>query len=161
MANLGVILISGQELVANLAASLSEPNDHPWAFTKWIRQMAGLTEGTYVAWIELVDAQGKQVNRFTPSSAELRARRMVVGQVVTPIGKTAQPFFDGYPFEFRFKSPDDKATTERFASAPRCGRWPATWDQVAAGLGAAHGAGGVRTACRLPRQAKGRIELQR
>lgn len=109
MANLGVILISGQELVANLAASLSEPNDHPWAFTKRIRQMAGLTEGTYVAWIELVDAKGKQVNRFTPSSAELRARRVVVGQVVTPIGETSQPFFDGYPFEFRFKSPDDKA----------------------------------------------------
>lgn len=65
MANLGVILISGQELVTNLGASLEQPGDHPWAFTKWIRQMAGLTEGTHVAWIELVDPQGKQVNRFT------------------------------------------------------------------------------------------------
>jgi 5-methylcytosine-specific restriction protein B len=109
MANLGVILISGQEMVANLAASLSEPDDHPWAFTKWIRQMAGLTEGTYVAWIELVDAEGRQVNRFTPSSAELSARRVVVGQVVTPVAERSQPFFDGYPFEFRFKNPDDKA----------------------------------------------------
>ncbi|MEA2493157.1 MAG: hypothetical protein QOJ29_1068, partial [Thermoleophilaceae bacterium] len=109
MANLGVILISGQELVTNLAASLEEPGDHPWAFTKWIRQMAGLVEGTHVAWMELVDSQGRQVNRFTPSGAELHTRRVVLGEVATPITEASPPFFDGYPFEFRFRSADDTA----------------------------------------------------
>lgn len=108
MADLGVILISGHELVDNLGRALGEAAPKPWAFTKWIRQMQGLTTGTYVAWIEFIDGQGRQVNRFTPSNAELHARRVVLGKVASPVVERGDPFFEGYPFEFRFADSSDE-----------------------------------------------------
>lgn len=103
MADLGVILISGQELVDNLDRALGEAAPQPWAFTKWIRQMQGLTTGTYVAWIEFIDGQGQQVNRFTPSNAELHARRVVLGRVSSPVVERGDPFFDGYSLRVPFR----------------------------------------------------------
>lgn len=108
MTDLGVILISGHELTNNLERSLKQDGNHPWAFTQWIRQMAGLRPGTYVAWIDFVDRNGRQVNRFTPSGAELRARRVVLARIASPVKETASPFFDGYPYEFRFEEPVDE-----------------------------------------------------
>ncbi len=102
MSNLGVILISGQELVGNLTNALAEEDPKPWAFNKWIRQMQGLNPGTFVAWVEFVDGSGRQVNRFTPSNAELKAKRIVLAKVSAPVAERGDPYFDGYPHEFRF-----------------------------------------------------------
>ena len=47
--------------------------------------------GHYVAWIELIDGKGRQVNRFTPSNAELHARRVVLGRVESPVVERGNP----------------------------------------------------------------------
>ena len=108
MTDLVVILISGEELTQNLARSLTEPGAHPWSFGDWKRQMQALKAGTEVAFIELVDEGGRQVNRFTANTAVLAAKRIVLGRVSRGINRTETPFFSGYPFEFRFDEVTDE-----------------------------------------------------
>ena len=108
MTDLGVILISGQDLTDNLARSLDESGAHPWAFKNFIRQMVGLKPGTFIAWIDFVDGAGKQVKRFTRSDAQLHARRIVLGRVTSPVTEQAAPFHEGYPFQFQFEDAVDE-----------------------------------------------------
>ncbi len=115
MADLVVILISGEVLTGNLARSLAEPKVHPWAFGLWKRQMQALKVGTAVAFIDLVDEHGRQVNKFTANTAVLAAKRIVMGRVCRDIDQTEDPFFAGYPYEFRFDQVTDEALTARLS----------------------------------------------
>jgi 5-methylcytosine-specific restriction protein B len=120
--DLVVILISGEELTQNLARSLAEPETHPWAFGDWKRQMQAVKVGTEVAFIDLVDEGGRQVNRFTSNTAVLAAKRIVMGRVSRNIEQTEQAFFPGYPYEFSF----DQVTDEELAatlSLPETVEW--------------------------------------
>jgi 5-methylcytosine-specific restriction protein B len=111
--NLVVILISGEDLTENLRRSLNEPSAHPWAFGDTKRQMQSLTAGTRVAFVDLADEQGRQVNRFTSNTAVLHTQRIVLGTITQGIDQTSAPFFAGYPHEFRF----DEVTDEPLSPA--------------------------------------------
>ena len=108
MPDLVVILISGEEMTDNLTRSLAESGAHPWAFGDWKRQMQALKVGTSVAFIDFVDENGRQVNRFTGGTAVLAAKRVVLGVVSRGIHRADDEFFPGYPLEFRF----DRITDE-------------------------------------------------
>lgn len=108
MPDLVLILISGEEMADNLTRSLAEPGAHPWAFGDWKRQMQALKVSTSVAFIDFVDENGRQVNRFTGGTAVLAAKRVVLGVVSRGIHRADDEFFPGYRFEFRF----DRITDE-------------------------------------------------
>lgn len=110
MTDLVLILISGVDLTQNLERSLEEATNHRWAFADWKRQMAALTPDTKVAYVELIDEQGRQVKRFTASNAVLTAKRVVLATVERGIARTDSPFHAGYPYEFSF----DDITDEQF-----------------------------------------------
>jgi 5-methylcytosine-specific restriction protein B len=103
MAGLAVILTSGEVMERNLSRALEEDDPKPWAFNDWKRQMQALKPTTSVAFLDLVDQHGSQVLRFTPSSAQLSARRAVLATIAKTVDQVEVPFFDGYPYEFRFE----------------------------------------------------------
>lgn len=109
MADFVLILISGREMVDNLDDALREADPKPWAFRDFKRQMSGIVPGAIVAWIEFVDENDRQVKRFTSAQAILRARRMILARVASPVVEQAStPFFPGFDFEFSFADVSDE-----------------------------------------------------
>jgi 5-methylcytosine-specific restriction protein B len=103
MAGLAVILTSGEVMERNLSRALEQDDPKPWAFSDWKRQMQALKPPLSVAFLDLVDQHGSQVRRFTPSAAQLSARRAVLATITKAVDQVEVPFFDGYPYEFRFE----------------------------------------------------------
>lgn len=113
MADVVVILISGDEMKANLTRGLAESGAKPWAFGDWKSQMQAITAGLNVAFVEMVTEGGSPVNRFTGSGKPLFARRAVLGRVSSAIDAAAEPYFPGYPYEFWFELDGDHHFEER------------------------------------------------
>jgi len=112
MPDLALILTTGEPLKENLKLALDQQGAKPWAFNEFKRQMQGITPGSFVCWLQLVDEHDQQVNRFTKSDAVVRSTQLVLGQTTTSVKVTAAPFFDGYPHQFAF----DLVKRDDFAS---------------------------------------------
>ncbi len=112
MPDLALILTTGEPLKENLKLALDQQGPKPWAFNEFKRQMQGITPGSFVCWLQLVDENDQQANRFTKSDAVLRSSQLVLGQATASVKDTAAPFFEGYPYQFAF----DLVKRDDFAS---------------------------------------------
>jgi MoxR-like ATPase len=107
MADLVLVLVSGEVMEHNLARSLAEPAHQPWAFKDWKRQMQAVTPGRSIVFVDMQDEQGRQVTRFTKGTATLSCRRAVLGTLESKVERVTDPFFAGYPFGFSYRFEDD------------------------------------------------------
>lgn len=103
MTDLAIVLISGAEMEANLVESLAQPADKPSGFSEWKRQMSAIQPGLTLAFIEMVDSRGRQVTRFMSGTEGTVARRVLLTTVTRDVQHTSSPYFDGYPYDFRFQ----------------------------------------------------------
>lgn len=107
MADLVLVLVSGEVMEHNLARSLAEPAEQPWAFKDWKRQMQAVTPGRSIVFVDMQDEQGRQVTRFTKGTATLSCRRAILGRLAAAVERVSDPFFAGYPYEFSYRTESD------------------------------------------------------
>ena len=107
MADLVLVLVSGEVMEHNLARSLAEPAEKPWAFKDWKRQMQAVTPGRSIVFVDMQDEQGRQVTRFTKGTATLSCRRAILGRLASAVERVSDPFFAGYPYEFSYRTESD------------------------------------------------------
>ena len=111
MTDLILVLVSGEVMERNLERSLGEANEKPWAFKDWKRQMQALQPGRAIAFVDMVDDDGRQVTRFTSSDVTYACRRAIVGTLRSPVGVSEAPFFEGYPYEFGYSVRSERTFT--------------------------------------------------
>lgn len=102
MPTLAVIPVVPGPMADNLAKSLAEPGDKPWAHDRFLTQMAGLDRGAYVTFVEARSPHGGPLGRSGPIPVEARVERLVIGQLTEPIRETSGPFFEGFRWQYRY-----------------------------------------------------------
>jgi hypothetical protein len=108
VANLAVIQVVPGPMSENLERALLETNSHPWAFDRTMSQMKGiLPNGTHVAFVRAMLPSGANLGRQGPIGLDTRVTRVVLGRITERIHEAAHPYFDGFPFEFRYDLVDD------------------------------------------------------
>lgn len=108
MANLALIQVVPGGMSENLERALREAGDHPWAFDKTMSQMKGIAPNdTYVAFIRATLPTGANLGRQGPIRSDTRVSRVVLGRITQGIHETEFPYFEGFPFEFRYDLVED------------------------------------------------------
>jgi MoxR-like ATPase len=106
--NLVVIQLTPGVMTDNLELSLAQGGNHPWAFNSFLQAMAAIENDVYVAFVYPTRPDGKPVGRSGAYPPGAVVHRVVLGRVAVALHETSMPFFEGFPFEFRFQLEADE-----------------------------------------------------
>lgn len=96
---LAVMHLKGQ-MGTNLAVALQEANPR-WGFSRPQQQMHVIQPGTYLAWLELVTANGQGINAFAVAN-NIFVRQVHLGIAMSQVAYEPAPRFPGFGYQFSF-----------------------------------------------------------